>query len=339
MNLLPNEQQQEILSVVSSFTANELSVRRLQQAENRGSRYSQALWQQLVELGWFGIGISEQQGGLGLGIADEMLLAREAGRQLMSPTVLATAFACHLASANQQQDLLADLIAGKTRVALALASRAMLDGEQLSGDVSVFDGDGMDTATDAILICAQQACYLVSGELLAELSPSPCTDESLAMHIGECTQVPVLASSKPAQLQFLLGQYLAAALVGISEATLDAAANYAKEREQFGKPIGSFQAINHLCADMAVRCAAAWSQTVATALNFELERPSVPQDVASQALMSEQAALENSRANIQIHGGVGFTVEYDAHYYLKRSHVYRNCLKQLIPVKPLLLAA
>jgi alkylation response protein AidB-like acyl-CoA dehydrogenase len=119
------------------------------------------------------------------------------------------------------------------------------------------------------------------------------------------------------------GAALTAALqLGSAEATLDAAVAHAKERTQFDRPIGAFQAVKHLLADMLVRVevtrAAVW------AAGATLDQPDVGdagRAVAGAKLLADEAALANGKASIQVHGGMGFTWEVDAHLHLKRAWV------------------
>ena len=117
---------------------------------------------------------------------------------------------------------------------------------------------------------------------------------------------------------------MAAQLVGVAEATRDQAVDYAKVREQFGQPIGAFQALKHRCADMAVQAELAYAQTFLAGL-FELhaQTDSVFQGAAARVLAGE-AALDNARSAIQIHGAIGFTWECDVHWLLKRAHLLRQ---------------
>jgi alkylation response protein AidB-like acyl-CoA dehydrogenase len=334
MNLLPDEQQLAITDMVRSFLDEQLPVRRYQDAGSRGAPYPSPLWSQLVDLGWFGIGVAEVDGGMGLGLADEMLLAREAGRHLTSPTVLGTSLGIHLLARANKPDLCGELTAGKARVALALATNVQIDGDRVSAGLSIFDGQD----AQYILACDQHGCLLVDANNIESPAVAACTDESLAMTQATLNAAGVVAVSTDPAMRRIFALFLAAALTGIAEAARDDAAGYAIEREQFGRAIGSFQAINHLCADMAVLAEASWAQCAYAALALQNNDPDAAQAVASAAVVAERAALDNARNNIQIHGGVGFTVEYDAHYYAKRSHVYRQlgraCLSTLDELVP-----
>jgi hypothetical protein len=113
----------------------------------------------------------------------------------------------------------------------------------------------------------------------------------------------------------------AAALAGIAAATLDMAVAYAGIREQFGRPIGTFQAIKHHCADMAVAARCARDQTSFAAVALEDEREDAALQVECALLVAGSAALDNAGTNIQIHGGMGFSDEADPHLFLKRAQL------------------
>jgi alkylation response protein AidB-like acyl-CoA dehydrogenase len=116
---------------------------------------------------------------------------------------------------------------------------------------------------------------------------------------------------------------VAAILVGIAEATCTMSVGYAKTREQFGAAIGSFQAIKHRCADMGVAAALADAQLLFAALSVSEHQPDRDLQVSAARLVAGRAALSNARETIQVYGGMGFTWECDAHFFLKRTHSVR----------------
>jgi alkylation response protein AidB-like acyl-CoA dehydrogenase len=113
----------------------------------------------------------------------------------------------------------------------------------------------------------------------------------------------------------------AALLVGIAVETTERAVAYARERVQFDKPIGSFQAVKHMCADMLVRAELARASVDAAAVMLDDSDAEPARAVAGAKLLAAEAALSNAKASIQVHGGMGFTWEVDAHLYLKRAAV------------------
>ena len=159
---------------------------------------------------------------------------------------------------------------------------------------------------------------------LPEMVEAPSIDDSVTLHTGglqpsdACHWIDAVSAPLPRHAALLL----AAALAGLAEKACYLAVDYAKLREQFGKPIGSFQAIKHRCADMAVRQRLAWYQCCLAALKLEANAPDAAMQVASAKLLAAEAAHENGRACIQIHGGIGFQAECDAHWFVKRAAIY-----------------
>ena len=130
---------------------------------------------------------------------------------------------------------------------------------------------------------------------------------------------------------------LSAFAVGIAEATRDMAVEYAKIREQFGRPIGSFQAIKHICADMAIRCEAALCQTAFASLVLAEGHDGPAFHATSSKLVAAASAVKNASQNIQVHGAIGVTAEADPHLFLKRAHLIeqlwsdsRRCRERLL---------
>jgi alkylation response protein AidB-like acyl-CoA dehydrogenase len=114
-------------------------------------------------------------------------------------------------------------------------------------------------------------------------------------------------------------------LLGIAEATQELATEYARRREQFGRPIGAFQAVKHLCADMFVRQELARAAVWAAGATLDLPEVGNPERaVAAAKLLAGEAAARNARACLQVHGGMGFTWELPVHYYLKRAAVLES---------------
>lgn len=325
MNLLPTADQAEITAVIREFLANEVPARRYQEQSNREQAYSAELWQQFVDIGWFGVAADTAHGGSGLGIAEEILLAREAGRQLVSPTVLATAFTARLSADLNQETLCKAFICGEQRAAFALAYD---DGYQL-----LMDSD----AADFLLTISNNSLSLHSSVAPDAVQDLKGTDESVRLARAPLSEGLAIHRAE-SQDRLRLALLLCAALTGVAERACHDAVQYAGEREQFGQPIGAFQAINHLCADMAVRNDACWSQTVFAALALSHNNTDAARQTAAAAELTTTAAIDNARANVQIHGGVGFTIEFDAHLLVKRTHLLSQLLKPLLARRKLLLA-
>ena len=319
MNLLPSTDQRQIVDTLRSFLSEQASVSRLRPPNPQIGNDDARLWPRIGELGFLGVAIGDQHGGIGLGAAEEMLACREFGRHLLSPAVLAVTLAAHLAARRDAMDLLAELMAGRAAVGIANPRGPVEIGPSCSGDFHLIDGEGAPW----ILCCTEQGTALLQREQFVDVQAVLGTDNMLALRRAS------LRAAKPALWlaegearlhvrAMLLG---AAYAVGMAEATRDMAVEYAKLREQFGKPIGSFQAVKHICADMAIRAEAALCQTTVAALVVDEDKAGAEFHVTAAKIVATQAALDNAASNIQVHGAFGFTSEADAHLFLKRAHV------------------
>lgn len=295
---LSGEQQQMVDSVVGLLEA-QSPVSRL-----RPSGKPSDIHRELAAWGWFGVGLPEDRGGLGLGVAEETLLAFEAGRFLLSPTVLATTLAARMCS----DERLPELLDGTVRAALALAE---------GDNVSVFDrGD----ASLLVMFEGDEIALADAGAFRGDGIPG--FDEALTTERGALDDARRIVSQPAGHARLLISAMLA----GIARAGCDLAVEYAKVREQFGQPIGAFQAIKHMCADMGLRAYAAEAQ-VKMAAAATADAPGMAAfQVEAAALTALRAARENASDAIQVHGGIGFTAECDAHFYLKRAHVLGQVL-------------
>ena len=147
---------------------------------------------------------------------------------------------------------------------------------------------------------------------------------SLAIDLHES---PALATAPDGPALLRRGALLSAALLaGIAKATTDQSVCYGIDREQFGQPVGGFQAVKHRCADMATRAEVATCQVLYAALAERDGRPDAEFHVHAARVVAARAAVENSQINVQNHGGIGFTWEHTAHRYVTRSRVYASVL-------------
>jgi alkylation response protein AidB-like acyl-CoA dehydrogenase len=305
-DLTPSEDERMIADSVREFLARELPIERLR--PKAPAVDAARVGQEIADLGWLGVGVAEDAGGSGLGLVEEMLIQRECGRYLVSPSVLATTLAAHLAV--EAGDLgLAQAFVGGEPAAVAILDRA-------SGRAQVFDWrDGRP-----LVAWSDDGLGLFEAAAFAG-APADCLDDSLSLHVGRLDPAQTKVWAPAGALTQRADVMVAAALVGLAEHACDLAVEYAKVRHQFGKPIGSFQAVKHRCADMGVRWRLAWCQTNLAALKVQADAPDAPLQAASAKLVAAHAAQENARAAIQVHGGIGFQSECDVHWFMKRTHV------------------
>jgi alkylation response protein AidB-like acyl-CoA dehydrogenase len=258
-------------------------------------------WRELADAGVFALRVPESGGGVGLGMKEAVLVFEELGRALVPGPLVG----CHLAAG------LVDGAADGSRVAGAVEAA----GEPLLVE-------NLD-ALDVLLVVRVDGVFAIDpGALDAQPVARPL-DPLTPLHrvISDVPRGDPVADRDVAARWRLEGAALVAALqLGIAEATTDLAVGYAKERQQFDKPIGSFQAVKHLCADMLVRTEVARAAVYAAGVT--LDDPDVgdaARAVHAAKVNAGEAAVRNGKACIQVHGGMGFTWEVDAHLYLKRA--------------------
>jgi alkylation response protein AidB-like acyl-CoA dehydrogenase len=319
IDLLPNIEQQQIADSIGTFLADTLPVERLRSVQAQSSSQEHDLWPDLAALGCFGLSIPESCGGSGLSLVEEIMAFREYGRHLISPALLATVLATQISDAAGNEALTADIVAGKRAAALLIPLGGAVVDRISTGAFQVV-GDRQD---DLLVVWNDDGAALFESHAAASKRPLVGLDPTV--RFGEFTlrnapplaYIPTAQRPIPQTAMVLLG----AMLTGMTEAVRDIAADYAKTREQFGHPIGVFQAIKHRCADIALSAEAAWAQTAWAALIVQ----SGAQDAAFQSInakmIAADGALEAARRTIQIFGGMGFTAEVNVHLFLKRAHL------------------
>ena len=277
----------------------------------------------LADLGLFGVAISEGRGGAGGSIEDLCAMVEEAAKALIAGPVATTALATLVVD---DPELLAALASGKRFAGVALEGDVRFDGEtsRASGTLPWVLG----AAEGAVLILPADGKSLLvdTGSEGVQLEPLPATDFSRPLARAVLTSAPatVITGSVGAseqRVEELAATMLAAEAAGITRWSLDTAVAYAKVREQFGKPIGSFQAVKHLCAEMLCRAeqaevAAADAARAAT----DSDQAQFSIAAALAASIGIAAAKANVKDCIQVLGGIGCTWEHDAHLYLRRAH-------------------
>lgn len=269
----------------------------------------------LADLGLFGVAVSEDEGGAGGSISDLCAMVEEAAKALVPGPVATTALATLVVT---DPELLGTLMAGERFAGLALEGDVQLDGGTVSGSVPWALGA---VAGGILLLPAGDSWVLI--DLDADgvaLEPLEAADFSRPLARVELTSVAVTVVEAP-DLRDLAATLLAAETAGITRYALETAVAYAKVREQFGKPIGSFQAIKHICAEMLCRAEqaeVAASDAARAASDSDSQQFAIA--AAAAASIGIAAAKANVKDCIQVLGGIGCTWEHDAHLYLRRAH-------------------
>ncbi|MET9767418.1 acyl-CoA dehydrogenase family protein [Streptomyces sp. NPDC006415] len=289
---------------------------RLRAAVERGGALDRSLWRELGAAGFFALRLPEEAGGVGLGLPEAVLLFEEAGRALLPGPLVATHLAAGLVKGAAEGEAVVTAVVGDLPVAHLAGADAVLVG----GDES-FDGTaGAEALTgEALRDLVAAARPVRSMDPLTPLhrvgaakAPQPTTERTRAATV----RTPAATERTPAhagRLRYEAALLTAAEQLGSAARTTEAAVQHAREREQFGSPVGSFQAVKHLCADMLARTEPARAAVYAAAVTGD------PVEIAAAKLLADDAAVRNARDCLQIHGGMGFTWEADVHLHLKRA--------------------
>ncbi len=284
-------------------------------------------WREMADLGWLGIHLPEEYGGVGAGLSELIVVLEEIGRQVAPgpflPTVLTSALLAHCGSSALQAALLPGLADGSVTGAVGLGGSLTVSNGVLDGDAGIVLGGA---SADLLLLPAGDDVFLVRPESEGvEVRTSKNLDPSRrsaavtvsSVRAGDGDVMPG-AARRARALARTLG---AAEAVGVLSACTDAAVAYAKERVQFGRTIGTFQAVKHHCANMLVAAelatAAVWD--AARASDDSLDEFDLVSAMAAHLAFGP--AVHNAQMNIQVHGGIGFTWEHDAHLFLRRALV------------------
>jgi alkylation response protein AidB-like acyl-CoA dehydrogenase len=304
------------------------------------------LWSAVAEQGWPGIHLSEANGGLGLGVVDLVVVGEEMGRACFPGPFLGTVWAATLiADANPGSKYLKSLAAGESKGAVALLdsdaswdlpevrlqAKQIGNGYQLTGRKSFVS----DAGVADVIVCVARAggdfalLAVPAGAAGVSIKATPGLDQTRKLYdvtlegvtvgaegvlaVGEAARGALVRSTQVATL------LVCADMLGGMQWIMEDAVEYAKTRQQFGKPIGSFQAVQHMCADMLL-----WTESSRSAIYFaawalDAEPESAARVVSTAKVYASDASREGANRGVQVHGGIGFTWEHDLHLYYKRS--------------------
>jgi alkylation response protein AidB-like acyl-CoA dehydrogenase len=319
MDFRVGEDQRELAEGIRTMLAGRLPLERLRAREHDARAIGEDDWAALGETGVFALTLPEPAG-TGLALAEAVVVFEELGRALVPGPLVGTFLAA-------RADLVEGAAGGRAQVGVHCAGTEPIVVEHLGSlqALLVFDGDG--EGAPRLVAPAPTAG---ASRLDAPLDPLTPLWRLETLPAGE----PVADDDGSLWRD---GSLLTAALqVGHAAEALDLAVAYAKERRQFGAPIGSFQAVKHLCADMLVRAEVARAAVHAAACLADapdvVDAEAVvagctpaellDRSVGGAKLLADEAALGNARTAIQVHGGMGFTWEVPLHLHLKRARLH-----------------
>ena len=278
-------------------------------------------WKRLTEeLGLLALPVAEESGGAGGSFVEVAVVLEETGRSLLRAPYLSTVVAAAVLQELGVEDQLPSLVDGSEPVALALSGSVRADGGRLTGTLEQV----MDAAESALLlVAADDGLHLLprdgAGVSVTPLTPLDATRPQARVTLTQAPSRPLGNAGSVAHAVDLLSVALAAECVGAAERCLETAVEHLKAREQFGRPLGSFQALRHRVADLTVLLEGARS----TSWYAARAAAGLSDDLDVVAPLAQATCVDAFRTiageSIQLHGGIGFTWEHDAHLYFKRA--------------------
>ncbi len=341
MDLTLTEDQELIQSTARELLETRYAAAGARTMEDDPAGYSAGLWKEMVELGWMGLALPETYGGLGAGFLEVCLVIEELGRYQVPSPLLPTVVCCGLPIARfgteeQKADWLGAIVRG--RVMSAAPARWDRSGDAdvtATGidDEFVLDGAASfvpyaRVAEDLLVVAALgdgQAAFLVGSEapgltlepLTAVGADRPCRVALDGVRVPRDRALP--GGEAAAAAIFAYGAAATCAeMVGTAQRVLDMTVEYASQREQFGKPIGSFQAVQHHCADMAMDVLTSRFIAYEAIWRLSAGLNAATEVSMAKAWVSEAAERVCARGH-QVHGAIGFTREHDLHLYSRHA--------------------
>jgi alkylation response protein AidB-like acyl-CoA dehydrogenase len=337
-----SESQQILKDTARKFFAGESPIAAVRKAMETDTAHDPALWTKLAEQGFTGIITPEEYGGMGLGKVELILLMEEAGYALLpgpffSTVALAGAVIDACASPEQKKKYLARIAGGQARSTVALVEAA---GSWDAGSLQIAAAANKLTGTklfvtdaavaDFIVVVARDGIFAVDAKAAGlHIAPMKGMDLARKIYSVEFRNTPAEMLGNTSGLANALDVAtiaLCAEMVGGMQRALELTVAYAKTRKQFGKPIGIFQAVQHLCADMYLETESSRSATYYAAWALEENTPDAAAAVSVAKMYASDASRTVGNRGIQVHGGMGFTWENDLHLYYRRAKASETML-------------
>jgi alkylation response protein AidB-like acyl-CoA dehydrogenase len=345
-----SETQQTLKNTVRKFLAAECPMAEVRRLMDTDTAFDPVLWRKMADQGWTGMLIPEQYGGFGMGMVEMAATLEEMGRALLpgpffNTVVMAGSLIQNAGSEAQKQKYLGPIARGEAVATVAFLEESGSAAPQEvrlqarnTGSSYVLDGTKLlvpsAAVADLIVVVAKLdgdvALFVVPskapGMTIQPMSTIDLTRKSYEIAF-KGVAAPDLLARGGAALQALdrargiATTGLVAEMTGGMQRLLDMTVEYAKTRKQFGRPIGQFQAVQHQCADMLVMTESSRSAAYYAAYAIEEEIPEARLAVSVAKAYASDAYREVGNRAIQVHGGMGFTWENDAHLYYRRAKV------------------
>lgn len=341
MNVDVEREREELREITRGFLSTAQDLAAVRQSLDEG--YDRKVWQRMAgELGLTAVGLPESLGGTGESLADLVTITEELGRHLdPGPFIPSVVLGARILAATEaDNEWLESVINGEKTVSVDIPSltsspssesiEASVHGDKVSlagVTRNVLHGDSVDDVLLVVklsegrtLVRVNTASEGVSVERLPEVDNTrPLSDILFNGAAGEVLGASGAADSLLETVLISARIALAAELVGVAQGALDLTVSYAKERRQFGRPIGSFQSLKHLLVDVMMDIEASRTAVRHAASAVDAHDPeALSLSHLCQAVASD-AAIAAGKAAVQVHGAIGFTWEHDAHLFLKRA--------------------
>ncbi len=310
MNFDYTDDQQAIKSTARDFLGSRLKPEKLRRLAEAGE-YDDGLWGEMCELGWPGIFIGEEYGGQELGVLELGILSEELGYALAPSPFLSNAAAGlviqHAGSDEQKQRWLPGIASGQQRGTVAYVKDGAAE--------LVPDADSAE-----IIVAVEGSSATVLNASDAEIEPVDTIDSTRRFSRVRISNGGAEALDGDAAPTIgPIAVTIAAELVGVSQRAMEMAVEYAKDRQQFGRPIGAYQAVSHRCAQMLLEVESARSATLYAGWAADHEQEALPLAAAMAKAYASDTGWRVTSSSLQVHGGIGFTWEHDLHFFLKRA--------------------
>jgi alkylation response protein AidB-like acyl-CoA dehydrogenase len=337
MNFDLTDDQRAIKRTANEFLASRYRPEVMRELAEGERGFTDEQWRELAELGWSGVMIPEDDGGLGLGVVELLVIQEEMGYALAPSPLFSTVSAALLLVAagtdEQRERWLGRLAQGEARGTIAVwdersgwapdhseieiengtmsATKVAVPDASSADFVIVSGADGahflVETASPEVTITATKALDPTRKLFTVELDRAPA--EPLAGGRGE----------QVAHAYATIITALAAENVGVAQRAMEMAVDYAKDRKQFDRPIGSYQAVSHRCAQMLLEVEGGRSLSYWAGWALDHEPSTAPRAASMAKAYAGDAGFRVAASALQVHGGIGFTWEHDLHFFLKRA--------------------
>ncbi|HEX2030708.1 MAG TPA: acyl-CoA dehydrogenase family protein [Actinomycetota bacterium] len=317
MDLTYTAEQELLRKTVRQFVTDRVTPERLAEIADGPDGWDPGLWKETVELGLTSVSLPEELGGAGLGFVEEAIVAEEFGRGLFPGPWLGSVLARPALTGHVLQAVAAER---HVTTLVGLTAPLVAEGSAVTGRADhVVDL----AAADLLVVLTGEGVFFVDrDETDWRLLPTVDGTRRLGQVALESTPAARVSGPDPRlaqQIRTRAHAALAAEAVGVASGAVEFAVEYAKERQQFGRPIGSFQAVSHQVADAFMDAELARSLAMWAAAAVDAGDTTAPLAAATAKWFAAEAAMRATERAIQVHGGIGFTWEHPLHRFYKRA--------------------